>query len=58
MFEFYRFNVNIKSNISAIRDNEGNLIYEVNQGFDAQAITMGPSSIIPMTGRTRRKESG
>ena len=41
MFELYRFQYNIKSNISAIRDNEGNLIYEVNQGFDAQAITMG-----------------
>ena len=41
MFELYRFQYNIKSNISAIRDNEGNLIYEVNQGFDVQAITMG-----------------
>ena len=41
MFELYRFQYNIKSNISAIRDNKGNLIYNLNQEFDVQAITYG-----------------
>ena len=41
MFELYRFQYNIKSNISAVRDNKGNLIYNLNQEFDVEAITYG-----------------
>ena len=41
MFELYRFQYNIKSNISAVRDNKGNIIYNLNQEFDVQAITYG-----------------
>ena len=50
MFELYRFQYNIKSNISAIRDNEGNLIIKWTRGSMA-GLPWDPFSIIPMTGR-------